>query len=55
MGEWNEQDYFTKLYTLVSDKDEKFLNELNHHDDIALVGAIKEMISDTYVSDEKKQ
>jgi hypothetical protein len=54
-GEWNEQDYFTKLYFLLADKDKVFLDELNHADDIKLIGAVKSLIEDSAVGDAKKQ
>ena len=55
LGGFNEQDYYSKLYSLVSDKDDKFLDELNQEDDVKLVEAIKKMITETSVSDAKKQ
>ena len=55
LGGFNEQDYFTQLYILLADKDVKFLDELSHDDDIKLVSAIKDLINETIIGDEKKQ
>ena len=55
LGGFNEQDYYTKLYELVCDKDEKFLNELSAQDENNIIEALRSLILDTNVGDAKKQ
>ena len=54
-GIFNDQDYYTKLIFLISDKDKIFLDDLTREDDVLLVENIIKLINETNVSDTKKQ
>ena len=54
-GQFNDQDYYTKLIFLIADKDKKFLDELTREDDMLLVECVISIIENTKVSDTKKQ